>query len=138
MEMSLENPIEFDEQVAIFTWAKLSEKHDPRLKWLNASMGGVRLPVGLAVKASRSGLKAGIPDIDLPVRAGGYCGLRIELKRLKGGVLSREQVECLLFLKDQGYRAVCRRGAEAAIEEIKQYLGFEEEIDDEALPDSIR
>ena len=120
-----ECPNEFEEQVAIFEWAKLNQNRDPRLKWLNASLSGIRLPVGLAVKAKRSGLVAGIPDIDLPVKAGGYSGLRIELKKLKGGVLSREQVECLLFLKEQGYRAVCRRGAEAAIEEIKQYLGFE-------------
>lgn len=132
-----ECPNEFEEQVAIFEWAKLNQNRDPRLKWLNASLSGIRLPVGLAVKAKRSGLVAGIPDIDLPVKAGGYSGLRIELKKLKGGVLSREQVECLLFLKEQGYRAVCRRGAEAAIEEIKQYLGFEEE-DDETLPDSTR
>jgi VRR-NUC domain len=115
---------EYAQQVALFEWAGWNVGRYPELKWLNGSLNGVRLPPGLAKKMKAAGLKAGIPDIDLPVRRGEFCGLRIELKD-KGGRLSGPQGECLDFLNEQGYMACVCVGADAAISTIESYLNHE-------------
>lgn len=119
-------PDEYSEQVFIVAWAKQHEKREPRLRLLYSSLGGIRLPIGLAVKAKAAGNKAGVPDLFLPVRTPvGYSGLYIELKRVKLGVVSAEQKEWHEALREQGYRVEVCRGAKAAIEVIKNYLGME-------------
>lgn len=113
---------EYDAQKAIFEWADIMSKKCPVLKYLNGSLNGVRLPIGAAMKARRSGMKKGMPDISLPVPRNGYHGLFIELKRKAGGVVSKEQKEWLAFLTAQGYRAVVCNGKSDAIREILEYL----------------
>ena len=68
------------------------------------------------------GVKAGVPDIFLPVPSQGMHGLFIELKRLKGGTVSREQKAWMEALTMQGYAAVVCRGAAEAEEAICDYL----------------
>lgn len=114
-------PTEHEEQVAIFRWAEENKSQYPELKWLYSTLNGVRLPIGAARKAKSAGMKRGVPDIDLPARAGPYSGLRIELKR-RYGKPSVEQARFLRFLRSEGYRAVYRRGAASAINEIETYL----------------
>lgn len=83
-------------------------------------------------QAKAEGIKAGVPDIMLPVvtfRApGGYShGLFIELKRPKlaataKGVTSNDQKDWIAFLTGQGYRCEVCIGWEAARDVIKDYL----------------
>jgi hypothetical protein len=83
-------------------------------------------------QAKAEGIKAGVPDIMLPVvtfRApGGYShGLFIELKRPKlaataKGVTSNDQKDWIAFLTSQGYRCEVCIGWEAARDVIKDYL----------------
>lgn len=113
-------PKEYDEQRAIFEWAALCRL--PGIDMLYATLNGVRLPIGLAVKMSKAGLKQGPLDINLDVARGDYFGLRIELKRKKGGTLSDEQKQWILRLRDEGYKAVMLRGAEETIACITEYL----------------
>ena len=87
-----------------------------------STLNGVRLTIGQATKAKRSGNKKGVPDIWLPVKRGKFSGLVIELKREIGGVVLKEQKEWLAFLNKQGYNAVVCRGFMAAITEIQNYL----------------
>jgi hypothetical protein len=54
---------EYDEQVAVFEWALLNENRFPELKLMTGSLNGVRLTIGQAVKAKKTGLKPGFPDI---------------------------------------------------------------------------
>lgn len=68
------------------------------------------------------GVRSGVPDLFLALPSGGYHGLWIELKRIKGGTLSPEQVDYLTFLKSMHYAAFCCKGAEAAKRLITQYL----------------
>ena len=68
------------------------------------------------------GVKAGVPDICLPVPCGDYHGLYIELKRTKGGIVSDAQKEWIEMLNGRGYLAVVAKGATEAIKVITEYL----------------
>ena len=72
------------------------------------------------------GVKAGVPDLCLPVARGGYHGLYIELKRLKHSKTSEDQKAWIEKLNEQGYCAVVCKGWEAAAKVITEYLNMEE------------
>ncbi len=113
-------PKEYDEQTTVFEWAKWCKL--PGIDMLYATLNGVRLPIGLAVKMSKAGLKRGPLDINLDVARGGYFGLRIEMKRITGGVESKEQREWGKRLLTEGYQAFVCPGANSAIAMIEHYL----------------
>lgn len=115
-------PTEYDEQAALIEWADLASKMWPELRWLHASHNGVRVTPGTAVKMKKAGMKAGIPDLCLPVARAGYHGLWVEMKRQKGGHVDPEQVACHAYLRDAGYHVVVCKGWEAAKAEILKYL----------------
>ena len=82
---------------------------------------------GAAADVSRcqwQGVTPGVPDICLPVARGGYHGLYIELKRLKGGRVEECQQWYLANLSRQGYKAVVCKGWEAARDVIEEYLAL--------------
>lgn len=56
-----------------------------------------------AIHFKAEGVKAGVPDICLPVPRGEWHGLYIELKRREGGRVSPEQTKWLEDLMRQGY-----------------------------------
>ena len=68
------------------------------------------------------GLKPGHPDLEILEPRGQYHGLFIEMKRQKNGKVSNQQSECLKALNERGYKAIVCRGADAAIEAIKEYM----------------
>ena len=68
------------------------------------------------------GLRAGVPDLFIPVPSIKYHGLFIEMKRVKGSVTSKEQKEWIALLNKQGYKAVICKGAAVAISEIENYF----------------
>ena len=106
----------------LFSWAAMAAGKWPELRLLHAiPNGGSRNPIE-AVHLKQQGVKAGIPDIHLPVARGGWHGLYIEMKRRKGGRVSVEQKKMLLALREQGYEAVVCYGCEDAIKVIKEYL----------------
>lgn len=70
----------------------------------------------------REGVKAGVPDLCLPVARGQYHGLYIELKRQRGGRTSDHQSEWLDALSAQGYKAALCYGWEQAAKTIIEYL----------------
>lgn len=113
---------EYQHQVQVFEWADMMSVQRPELKLLNASLNGVRLTIGQAAKAKRAGMKAGYPDIFLPVRCGIYSGLFIELKKTGGKNPGPAQVEWLMALRDQGFDCYCCKGSESAIATIISYL----------------
>lgn len=67
----------------------------------------------------------GVPDIDLPVKRFPYCGLRIELKRQKGGQVSKEQKRFHKLLQEQCYRVEVCKGWKEAVNATLNYLGVE-------------
>lgn len=113
---------ENQEQAALFEWASMSEGRHPELKLLHSIPNGGYRPPRTAAILKATGVKAGVPDICLPVARGGFYGLYIEMKREKGGSLSASQRVWLNRLDKQGYRAVVCKGFEAARAEILNYL----------------
>lgn len=118
------SPLERVEQEALFQWARFMESKEPRLRLLNASLNGVRLATHQAVMAKKGGMRRGFPDVFLPVPAGGYHGLFIEMKRRDGTAccVSPEQRAWLADLAAQGYLAVVCFGWEQAVQTIENYL----------------
>ncbi len=108
-------------QEMLFTWAMWQQEGRPELKLLyHVPNGGKRdAKTGRALK--RQGVKAGVPDLCLPVARGGYHGLYIELKAGKN-TTSPKQKEWINDLGQQGYYAAVCRGWEEAKETIENYL----------------
>ena len=115
-------PTEAQEQSMLFSWAAMAAGKWPELALLHAIPNGGSRNLLEAVHLKQQGVKAGIPDIHLPVARGGWHGLYIEMKRQKGGRVSVEQKRMLLALREQGYEAVVCYGCEDAIKVIKEYL----------------
>ena len=115
------------EQEALFRWAAVMERKEPRLRLLNASLNGVRLATHQAVLAKKGGMRKGYPDVFLPVAAMGYHGLFIEMKRKDGSAsdVKKEQREWLEDLKGQGFHAGVCFGWEEAARLIERYLGMD-------------
>ena len=71
---------EASEQEAVITICKFMENRYPELKLLHhCPNGGKRDRVSAAV-LKRQGVKAGVPDLHLPVPKGQYASLYIEMK----------------------------------------------------------
>lgn len=68
-------------------------------------------------KLLRLGMQPGFPDVIIldPTPIGDWCGVAIELKRRRDGVVSRSQRWWLEQLEQRGWYATVCRGAEAAI-----------------------
>ena len=117
-----QNPLESEEQSALFKWANLMEKRMPELRLLyHIPNGGLRnLPE--AVHLTAQGVRRGVPDMCLPVARHGFHGLYIELKRRKGSKTSTEQTEWIDLLTMQGYKAEVCHGFDEARATIEGYL----------------
>jgi hypothetical protein len=121
--------LEYQEQTALFDFAKVQARSDPRWDYLFAIPNGTSASsMAEAIRAKKTGRKRGIPDVFLPVpqQHGDSLahGLFIELKR-QGGVasdVSAEQRAWMNLLNAQGYRAVVAYGWQDAVAAIQAYL----------------
>lgn len=109
------------EQEALFSWAEHMRYITPELRMLyHVPNGGYRNQAE-AARLKRQGVKAGVPDLCLPVPRGAFHGLYIELKA-EGGKTSKSQDAWLCDLRGQGYAAYVCVGWLAAKEKIEGYL----------------
>jgi hypothetical protein len=78
----------------------------------------------VAVKLKGQGVKAGVPDLVLPMARGGYFGLYLEFKATapNDAAVSASQQAWIRRLNDQGYLAIVCRGHFDAMEQIRAYL----------------
>lgn len=85
--------------------------------------GGHRVKA-VAAKLKAQGVKAGIPDLVLPMARGGFFGLYIEFKATPpyDAAISDSQHERIRKLNAQGYLAVVCRGHFDTMEQIRAYL----------------
>lgn len=112
-------PLEEEEQVTLAQFLDLMFWE----QWFHVPMGGLRNKAeGGKLKAQ--GAKAGIPDnwIVRPVK--GAPGVVVELKRVKGGVVSEDQKKWLKTLAGFGW--ICRvcAGADEAIKFVRNTYGI--------------
>ena len=112
---------EHNEQVELFRWAGLAVGRHPELALLFAVPNGGRRDKVTGARLKAEGVKAGVPDVWLPVARCGFHGLVIELKA-KSGRPSREQKAWLKALEEQGWLAVVCVGAAVAQRVLWQYL----------------
>lgn len=112
-------------QLAILLWAAYNLNKYPDLKWLHHSPNGGFRNIREAAKLKAMGVKRGFPDLNLLVKRGEYKGLFIELKKIKGGVVSDEQGEWKAHLNREGFYATVCYGYLEAIAVITNYLELE-------------
>lgn len=111
-------PTEHWEQVQLFRWAESR----PELAVMYAIPNGGHRDIRVAARLKEEGVKAGVPDICIPIARGGKHGLYIELKRRKGGRVSSEQIRWIEALMREGYACAVCCGWRAAKDEIERYL----------------
>lgn len=115
-------PTESVEQQHLFQWARMASGKWPELELMyHIPNEGKRTRAG-GGRMKAEGLKKGVPDICLPVARGEHHGLYIELKREKNSKVTREQLEWIEALVNQGYVAAVCRGCGEAIDLITGYL----------------
>ena len=128
---------EHDEQVALFDWAGLYVREEPRLKLMFAIPNQGGKGKGAIIRGRKmveEGLKKGVPDIFLPVVTEGFSGLFIEMKYGKGR-LSEEQTTYLNELTNGGYLCGVCYSFEQAKELIMDYLNSELDLSN---PDDVK
>lgn len=113
---------EHNEQVRLFVWAEREAEGRPELGLLFAVPNGGRRDAVTGARLKAEGVRAGVPDVVLPVARQGYHGLFIELKADARKRASKEQAEWLVKLESQGYLAVLCHGMEAAKAVLLAYL----------------
>src|SRR5512146_3037070 len=97
-------PHEHAEQVALMRQVKRHQRDHWELGLLYAVPNGGARFKATAAALQDEGVQAGVPDLCLPVPAGGHHGLWIELKRERGGRVEPAQHERLDTLAWLGYR----------------------------------
>jgi hypothetical protein len=80
--------------------------------------GGAR-SISVACRLKVEGVSKGVPDLFCPA-----MGLWIEMKRAKGGVLSKEQKEWMQHLEENDYRVIVAKGCDDAIMQVKLYSDY--------------
>lgn len=104
---------EHDEQVALFEWAAFAASKHPELELLYAIPNGGERSKATAGKLKAAGVKAGVPDVCLPVPRGGYGACYIELKRPsqpgrpRGSETARQRTWRLALLQAGNDSQVC-------------------------------
>ncbi|MBI6917682.1 VRR-NUC domain-containing protein [Pseudomonas monteilii] len=113
---------EGQEQAALMAELKLRYPEVYKLIY-HVPNGGHRVKA-VAAKLKGQGVKAGVPDLVLPMARGGYFGLYIEFKAKPpyDAPVSASQDAYLQQLIAQGYLAIVCRGSIDAVEAIRAYL----------------
>ncbi len=112
---------EAQEQAWLFQWAMWSVQKFPELSLLYHVPNGGKRDKKEAVSLKRQGVKAGVPDLFLPVARDGYFGLYIELKvgRNKTTDIQKKWIKDLI---EQGYMVEVCYGWQEAKEILEKYL----------------
>ena len=113
---------EADEQQLLFEWAEYAEVLYPELELMYHCPNEGKRSIYGGYKLRKQGMKAGVPDICLPVPRGGYGALYIEMKRVKGGKVSEAQKWWIDKLNAAGNLAVVCHGFDEAKDAILAYL----------------
>lgn len=108
---------ERDEQKAIFDYARMRKD----LKWLFAIPNGGKRELKEAMSLKAQGVKAGVPDMFLPLAKHGYHGLFIELK-VGNNTTSKQQDEFIKDVRLNDYKCEVCYGAKEAIKVLEEYI----------------
>lgn len=98
-------PTEHEEQRELVKWFRQSW---PDVVIFAIPNGGAR-SASVAGRLKAEGVLPGVPDLFIPA-----WRVWIEMKRIKGGSVSKEQKELHKYLESVGYRVIVAKGAEEA------------------------
>ncbi len=112
---------EADEQIKLFNWVAFMRCKYPALDLLYHIPNGGSRNVKEAANLKRQGVRAGVPDLCLPVPNGKYHGLYIELKYGKNKPTDKQKI-WITKLREQGYAAEVCYGWIEASETLCTYL----------------
>lgn len=110
------------EQKVIIEWCNLYKRKFPQLDMILHIPNEGKRSKRNGAELKRMGLSKGVPDLFLAYPNNKYHGLWIELKADATKRVSKEQKEWINKLNKYGYKATVCFGADAAIQEIKNYL----------------
>lgn len=108
-------------QEMLFRWITYQLDEYPELALLYHIPNGGKRDAKTATILKRQGVKAGVPDLHLPVARGGYHGLYIELK-VGDNTTTKKQKDWIRELNKQGYLAVVCYGWDEAAKQLLDYL----------------
>lgn len=114
-------PTEEEEQKTVISWCRVNESRWPELRWIHHIPNEGKRSKTTAAAEKAMGLRAGVPDLFLPVKTVWWPGLYVEMKALDGKV-TKEQEEFLTAVGEQGYCCCACWGADAAIWLIERYM----------------
>lgn len=107
--------MEAEEQIAVVQYCELR-----KIPVFAIPNGGTRHRLE-AINLKRQGVRAGVPDLCVPVAKKGYHGLYIEMKYGKNKATDKQE-QWIELLNRNGYFAVVCVGAELAIKVIDWYF----------------
>ena len=126
---ALEKQSESAAQACLMTWAQFQANLLPGIDLLHAIPNGGHRHIAVARKMKQEGVRAGVPDLGLPVARGGHHGLYSEMKAehkrpVKGGAggVDPAQEVWIRRLNEEGFLAVVCWGWEEAARTIETYL----------------
>lgn len=109
------------EQMGVIDWANWNTGRFPELKLLFHVPNGGKRNAAEAARFKAMGVKAGVPDLCLPVPMNGYAGLYIEMKYGKNKPTDTQEM-WIGALRQQGYKVVVCYGGMEATKELETYL----------------
>ena len=118
---------EHEEQVALFEWINTYKAVYPDLNCVYAIPNGGFRHITTAKRLHAEGVKAGVWDIHIPIRAHGSTGLWIEMKVGKNKLTENQKNWARLMVSNYHKTAVCYSWTEAAFM-ICDYLGLPKNI----------
>lgn len=111
------------EQTCLFRWAGYMMGKYPELKLMYHIPNGGSRNKKEAANLKMQGVKAGVPDICLPVARGKWHSLYIEMKAGKNKCSNAQKEWIADLTRENNMAAVCY-GWEAASRVIEDYLGY--------------
>lgn len=125
-----QHPSEEQEQIYLIKWVESAKKHYPDIEMIfHIPNGGVRSKAE-AGRLKACGVRAGVPDLFLPVPKGKYHGLFIEMK-VGNNKPTEEQKKWITRLRRNGYAAEVCYGWCEAWETLRAYYGQKEANSDD-------
>lgn len=122
-QMFLLPNIEHTQQRALFEWLLVCERTCPELELTYAVPNGGLRAKAVAGKLKAEGVKAGVPDVCLPLAAGTHSALYIEMKAKEGSV-SADQKDRIARMSAAGNRVVVCKSWHAAATEVVEYMAL--------------
>lgn len=115
---------EATEQIEVVAWCRQAAEVIPAMRPLSllyhVPNGGKRNKLE-AANLKQEGVKAGVPDLCLPVARGAYIGLYIEMKYGDNSE-SENQIEWLASLQSEGHFVCVCYSARTALDVIERYI----------------